>query len=163
MVKRIRVLSETQHDVVQAVSHSHQSCFVIEPFLALTDTHALTHSFRSLTHPLTHSLTHVIELFERSYPALLHWMIMPSLDEHDDDLKTNQSHHASVYSLTSHEIGRQGCSCQVTPNRQDLFGKQLYTIPSLSTDCPMIVAPLGIACGPQSLLACRRVKAWSRC
>ena len=26
MVKRIRVLSETQHDVVQAVSHSHQSC-----------------------------------------------------------------------------------------------------------------------------------------
>ena len=41
MVKRIRVLSETQHDVVQAVSRSHQTCFVIEH---ISCTHLLTHS-----------------------------------------------------------------------------------------------------------------------
>jgi hypothetical protein len=44
MVKRIRVLSETQHDVVQAVSHSYQSCFVIALSLHSL-THLLTHSF----------------------------------------------------------------------------------------------------------------------
>ena len=60
MVKRIRVLSETQHDVVQAVSHSHQSCFVIEHL----------HCARLLTGLLARSLTYsparFIMLSERS-------------------------------------------------------------------------------------------------
>ena len=59
MVKRIRVLSETQHDVVQAVSHSHLSRFAIEHVLARS---------------LTQSFTHIIELSDCHYPALLCWV-----------------------------------------------------------------------------------------
>jgi len=222
MVKRIRVLSETQHDVVQAVSHSHQSCFVIEH---LFWAHSLTHS---LADSLTRSLTHLCFLSVvtlhccTTWNAFLHlWLYGMSIClagfawcfESKKVASSTKSGRRLLLSLTmtsrqvSHImtqftacsltlLGRQGCCHPIESNRQDLFGGDLYirgsfsvrtsrtwlhrsryllftrqlfllstckAYPCLHSGCLMTITPAEAACGSEPLLACRRVKAWSRC
>ena len=123
MVKRIHVLSETQHDVVQAVSRSHQSCSVNE-------------------HLFLGSLAHSLVVL-----CFLSFVVLHCCTGRNAVLRQVRPEY--------------GQSLFFFSNRQFLPACKAY--PSLYTDCPKIVSPLEIACGSELVLACRRVKAWSRC